>query len=74
MSSFAPSTTKERPEGPQKGPKGTQPSAGARRMGTYCPDLLVLKYIETFCLALYTKCMNLSYPWLDNYEKNYILF
>ena len=33
MSSFAPSAIEEGAEGPQKGPKGPQPSAGARRLG-----------------------------------------
>ena len=28
-------------EGPQQGPKGPQPSAGARRKGAQCPELLV---------------------------------
>ena len=33
-------------EGPQKGLKGPQPSAGARRKGTECPKLLVKIYFR----------------------------
>ena len=42
MSSFAPSAIEEGAKGLWKGPKGPQPSAGARRKGAEHPKLLVI--------------------------------
>ena len=47
MFGLAPSATKEGAKGPQNGPnghgcqKGPKPSAGAKRRGTECPEILV---------------------------------
>jgi len=49
MLGLAPSATKEGAKGPQNGPnghgcqKGPKPSAGAKRRGTECPELLFIE-------------------------------
>ena len=41
MSSFAPSNTEKGPKAPRRARRTPQSSVGARKMGAYCPDLLV---------------------------------